>query len=391
MDPATLERLIVREIRKATAISRRDLADRLEVARSTAGRRVDSMIQRGLIKENGVEEKFEAGRPKRFLGLCGDFGRFVGFDFDARHVYAVLTDFAQASVTEKSIRLSSKVTKEEVLGILNEIIAEFKGSGDESSILGYGIGVPGRVNQEEQIGISYPYIKGWENVDLAKELNLPADILHIENNTKTIALGEYWLGHDTPPEHLVCLTIRTGISAAVISNGHLLRGHHETAGEIRGWRITGTEESAWLEDGATVRAILNNDTLKGWRTFVKACHDGDKTALETLEKFIPYHADTIYRLVQLSDPEVVVIAGAFNEIGDLYLERLREATGVALSHHYFDPPPIDFVAKGEFTGALGAAALAAKHFKPDGTTVIISSPTHARRKRRLKRIRKAAG
>ncbi|MDF1659444.1 MAG: ROK family transcriptional regulator [Verrucomicrobiales bacterium] len=365
MDPATLESLIVREIRKANAISRRDLADRLEVARSTAGRRVDSLIERGLLKENGVEEKFEAGRPKRFLGLCGEFGRFVGFDFDARYVYAILTDFSQEKLREKQIRLGSPASKREVIRILRETIQEFQTESGEHEILGYGIGVPGRVRQDDRIGISYPYIDGWENVDLATELSLDPDYLHLENNTKTIALGEYWLGHEVPPEHLICLSIRTGISAAIISNGHLLRGTHEMAGEIRGWQIIRNGEREWIEDGATVRAILDTDSLKGWKAFVTACHEGDPKSLATLEEIIPHHADTVSRLVQLSDPELVVISGAFNELGDLYLKQLQSATSAALANHYFKPPPVKFVAKGEFTGALGAAALAAKHFKPD--------------------------
>ena len=57
MDPATLERLIVKEIRKSKEISRRDLADRLGIAKSTAGRRIDSMIERGIVRETGIEER----------------------------------------------------------------------------------------------------------------------------------------------------------------------------------------------------------------------------------------------------------------------------------------------------------------------------------------------
>ncbi|MEM6917002.1 MAG: ROK family transcriptional regulator, partial [Verrucomicrobiota bacterium] len=369
MDPATLESLIVKEIRKANSISRRDLADRLEVARSTAGRRVDSLIDRGLVKEDGVEEKSEAGRPKRFLALRGSYGRFIGFDFDARHIYAVLTDFAQNVILEKQIRLSTPAARDDVLRLLRETMREFEAHEEKATILGYGLGVPGRIRQKEKIGVSYPYITDWSEVDLAVALQLEPEKFHIENNTKTIALGEYWLGHETPPEHLVCVNIRTGISAAVISNGHMLRGIHEMAGEIRGWRITGQTEPQWLEDGATVRAILNNPSLTGWQDFVETCLSGDPESIARLDAIIPYHADAISRLVQLADPELVVLSGAFNEVGVLYLDRLREAAAEALAHHYFEPPPIQFAAKGAFTGALGAAALAAKHFKPDSASI----------------------
>ena len=71
MDPATLEALIVKEIRKAKEISRRDLAEKLAIAKSTAGRRIDSMIERGIVREIGIEDRKEAGRPRRFLALEG--------------------------------------------------------------------------------------------------------------------------------------------------------------------------------------------------------------------------------------------------------------------------------------------------------------------------------
>ncbi|MEM1441043.1 MAG: ROK family transcriptional regulator [Verrucomicrobiota bacterium] len=389
MDPATLESLIVKEIRKANSISRRDLADQLDVARSTAGRRVDSLIERGLVKEDGLEERFEAGRPKRFLALCGEFGHFIGFDFDARHIFAVLTDFAQNVLAEEQIRLSTPASRDEVMTQIKQTMTKFESLGSTSPILGYGFGVPGRVRQEDRVGVSYPYIEGWSDVDFAESLELdPADF-YLENNTKTIALGEYWLGHGTPPEHLVCVNIRTGISAAVISNGHMLRGIHEMAGEIRGWKITGKPDPEWLEDGATVRSILNNTTLTGWQKYVDACLSGEKDAIAKLEAIVPYHADAISRLVQLADPELVVLSGAFNELGSLYLDRIRKATAEALAHHYFDPPPIQFAAKGAFTGALGAAALAAKHFKPDSSS-ITPSPKPSRRRRGSRRRRQAA-
>ena len=56
MDPTTLENLIVREIRKAKDISRKDLAERLGIAKSTAGRRIDSMIERGIVTWEAVPD-----------------------------------------------------------------------------------------------------------------------------------------------------------------------------------------------------------------------------------------------------------------------------------------------------------------------------------------------
>ncbi|HQZ28287.1 MAG TPA: ROK family protein, partial [Verrucomicrobiales bacterium] len=172
MDPATLEHLIVKEVRKAKEISRRDLAVTLGIAKSTAGRRVDHMIERGMLRESGTEERREAGRPRRFLELRGEHGSFLGFDFDARHLFVVLLDFAQNTLTKRKIDLPPKPTKEEVIQLLQSEIEELTQSFKPVPVLGVGIGVPGQIRQEDRIGLKYPYITDWENVDLLAELDL---------------------------------------------------------------------------------------------------------------------------------------------------------------------------------------------------------------------------
>lgn len=365
MDPATLENLIVKAIRKAKEISRRDLASELGIAKSTAGRRVDSMIERGIIEEIGIEDRKEAGRPRRFLALRGDFAGFIGFDFDARHLFAVLINFAQKTIRQEKIRFSATPNREEVLAHLRTLIGDFKSNEERLNIRGVGIGVPGHISRESRIGLNYHFIENWTNVDLAAELGLTPDILHIENNTRTVALGEYWLGPHAAAKHIVCISVRTGISAAVIANGELLSGCHEMAGEIRGWPVpTGNREqpaSEWIEKVGTVRAVTcrtGNDE-ENWNHFVTACRSGDPRALEELSRIAGYHADAAARIIQLLDPEVIFFSGPFTELDHLYLDRIRKATALALEGHYFSPPPIRRATLGEFAGAHGAAALSA--------------------------------
>lgn len=365
MDPTTLENLIVREIRKAKEISRKDLADRLGIAKSTAGRRIDSMIERGIVAEIGIEDRREVGRPRRFLALRGEFGGFIGFDFDARNVHAVLIDFTQNTLEQRKIRLSSHPTKDEVLSHLRQGIAALRNHESGLAIRGIGIGVPGHIQREGRIGLNYAFMDDWRQVNLLEELDLNTDQLHIENNTRAVALGEYWLGPNAGAKNMVCISVRTGISAAVICNGELVAGTHEMAGEIRGWKIpTGDRESPssdCIENAATVRTLTNEAgaTDGSWMSFLNDCRESKVAALELLGRLTRVHGDAAARLVQLLDPEVVFFAGPFTELEELYFSRIRQATALALEGHYFAPPPIKAVTLGEYAGAHGAAALAA--------------------------------
>jgi predicted NBD/HSP70 family sugar kinase len=358
MDPSTLERLIVKEIRKAREISRRDLADRLGIAKSTAGRRIDAMIERGIVRETGIEEFKRVGRPRRFLDTRGSYGCYAGFDFDARHLHAVLIDFSQQVVERRMVRLSSQPDRDEVLGHLRQIISEFRAHPVASPLLAVGIGVPGHVRRESRLSVYYPFITGWRNVDLAVELEIDPSVLHIENNTRAILLGEYWLGPLATASNLVCINVRTGIAAAVIANGSLIAGEHEMAGEIRGWPVSNDD---WLEKVASVRAVIDGEPPGSdrWSEFVNACREGDETALGTLSTAASHHGAAAARLVQVIDPLAVFLAGPFTELEGLYLDRVRAAVVAALEGHYFNPPHILAASLGDCAGALGAAALAA--------------------------------
>ncbi len=360
MDPATLESLIVKEIRKAKEISRRDLAVNLSIAKSTAGRRIDSMIDRGMVRESGIEDRKEVGRPRRFLELRGDYGAYAGFDFDARFLHAVLVDFNHGILERRKVRLSSEPTRDEVLGRIREAIEGFRTH--STRIFGIGIGVPGHIRREARQAIYYPFVEGWSNVDLPAELDLEPEMLHIENNTRAVALGEYWLGTHMGSDHLVCFAVRTGVAAAMVVNGALVVGRHELAGEIRAWPVG---ENTWLERVASVRSVTDGEMTgcDRWNEFVTACRDGHEESLELLSKTARHHGEAVSRMVQLLDPAVVFLSGSFAELEDLYFDRVRKSVADSLEGHYFNPPPIRPTTFGEFAGAHGAAALAAAEAK----------------------------
>lgn len=358
MDPATLENLIIKEIRKAKEISRRDLADQLDIAKSTAGRRIDSMIDRGMVRETGIEERREVGRPRRLLDLSGDYGTFAGFDFDARHLYAVLVDFALGPLERKRIRLPRKPARDDVLDLLREVLGEFRASQPHRPLIGVGIGAPGHVHSAERVSVHYPYIADWHQVDFREALGLESSRLHVENNTRAVALGEYWLGPHTGTEHLLCLSVRTGVSAAFVVNGEVVSGHNGLAGEIRAWPVGAHD---WLENASSVRAVIDGEPPGSdrWKEFFDACREGDGEALEALAAAARHHGDAISRMVQLLDPEAVFLSGPFTELEELYLDRVRSAVADALDGNYFAVPPLRSATMAEYAGAFGAAALAA--------------------------------
>jgi predicted NBD/HSP70 family sugar kinase len=369
MDPASLEHHIVTEIRRAREISRRELADRLDIAKSTAGRRIDTMIERGIVVETGITQRREVGRPRRILEIASSYGSFLGFDFDSRRLYGVLTDFSQNILVKKQIHLPEKPTRAGVIQHIRDLIAGLKSSRPELPLLGVGIGVPGHVDREKRLALWSSQIQEWGDVNLPLELDLPPEIVHLENNTRATAMGEYWLGRHTAINPLICLNVRTGLGASIILDGKILQGRHEKAGEIRGWKVSpasaNPEQEESLERVATARSIIPDGPRAQveWEQFVADCKKGDTSALQQLDRVVRHHSDALRRMVQLIDPEAIFVAGMFLELESVYFDRLRASMDDAVADLHFEAPPIRPVTAGEFAGAVGAASLAALQTK----------------------------
>jgi hypothetical protein len=95
---------IIRKVREHDALSRVELARVLGVAASTIGRHVDALIAGGYFTET-LEPTREAGRPPTKLRPDAKRGCFLGVDFYADHMFATQVDFAQHTISQRTIKL----------------------------------------------------------------------------------------------------------------------------------------------------------------------------------------------------------------------------------------------------------------------------------------------
>jgi len=369
MDVTTLEAALLNSMRRRQFASLAQIAETLGIARSTAGRRVDSLIERGFLIEGDADDDAPPSRIRRPVEFNPRVGGFVGIDFDARSVNGVVIDFAHDVVTKNSVPLPSEPTAKTVLETVRDLEADLLGTVGDLPMLGYGMGLPGRVERDARRALDYAFIKYWTNIDLADALEKPAGQLRIENNTRAAALGEFWFGRNRGVEDLVCLSVRTGISSAMIAHGRLISGAHEMAGEIRCWPawnpLGESRLSRTIEDTATFRSIAG-DKANGWRRFCDAVSEDDPAALEILQEIASIHGGAAALALQFCDPTALVISGFFVELGGTYLEFVKKSVDAALEDHWLRRPDIQLSTLGEYSGALGAAALASEHFSPGG-------------------------
>ena len=210
----------------------------------------------------------------------------------------------------------------------------------------------------------------------------------IDNDANAAAWGEYRYGAGRGAEHMLLVTVGTGIGGGVVIGGRLLRGAHGFAAEIGHVRVVPDgracgcgNRGCWemyasgraltraarslLRSGTPFAAGLRSacggdaDALRG-EAVTELALGGDLASIEMLEDVGTWLGTGTAQLVAVLDPEMVVVGGGVVAAGDLLLGPARHALGRATTARGHRPA-VRMVAAdlGNDAGMIGAAALAA--------------------------------
>jgi glucokinase len=381
---ASLESSLVQRLRLSDCASRIELARAMELAPSTVGLYVDRLIEQGFLRE-GAKSRLSAGRPRVLLELNPKAGYFVGIEFEARQLTAISLDFSNRMLNRHRQTLRAADTADTVLAKIAAGVESVSTRGKR--LLGVGVAVPGTVNNQHGIAVHYEFIRGWRDVPIVEKLGQEFAVpIFLENNVRSMALAERWFGLAREIENFICLGIRSGIGAGVVIGGQLYRGENNFAGEIGGWACPAEAASeanstAKLEELASVRAILNQlaaEMAAGEKSLLssrpsrgltvedllRAAREGDQLVLEKLRLASEILGRTICQMSLLLNPEMVIVAGPLAELGDLFLQPMRQAAARFTPALHARTPRIVASQLGEYSGALGAAAQAVHQWEP---------------------------
>ena len=253
--------------------------------------------------------------------------------------------------------------------------------GDESRIKYVSVAVPGSVNVKEGVVIKAPNIPCLEGFDLAaaieSELKLPAIL---ENDANAAAVGEVWQGAARGCHAVVCVTLGTGVGGGIILNDKLWRGVDGSAAEIGHMAVDPFKGVACpcgsrgcLEVYASATAIVRmarelkpryldsplqiSDDLTAEKIHCAGLN-GDELALEVFRRMGDYLGIGLATLINLLNPEMIVIGGGVVNGWNLFEKQMRQqvmqrAFPIPAAHVRIVPGEC-----GDDAGLLGAARLA---------------------------------
>ena len=257
--------------------------------------------------------------------------------------------------------------------------AESWGS-NQSSIVAASIMVPGAVDSEKAVVLQAPNLPSLVNFGLKAELEqrLGWPVL-LENDANAAAVGEMWLGAARGCHDVISVTLGTGVGGGVILDGKLWRGAHGSAGEIGHTTVdpfSGLKckcgNTGCLELFASATAIvrmtreglpefpgsaLKTDELSAVKVY-EAGIKGDELALSVFRRFGMYLGIGLANLMNLIDPQIIVLTGGAVNGWDLFAPEMYRQVGERAFRATAQQVKIARAECGDNAGLLGAARLA---------------------------------
>lgn len=251
----------------------------------------------------------------------------------------------------------------------------------EGEVIGIGIGAPGPLDIRRGVVLLTPNL-GWTDLPLrdriSEAIGLPAVL---DNDANCAILGECWTGAGRDARFAVGVTLGTGVGGGIVFEGRLHHGSSDCAGEIghttieMNGRRCGCGNYGCLEAYASGPAIamraverirsgdtslLNqtgDDDLERVtaHTVYAAAHDGDPLALEVVRDTAHYLGTGIANLINVFNPDTVVLMGGVTGAGESLFEPLRREVARRAFRPAVDACRIVPGELGGSAGVIGAA------------------------------------
>jgi len=306
-----------------------------------------------------------------------EMGSIIAVDIGGTHLRAAV----YAPQCLKPAAQQRTETRANQAGVFERLVQLIEEIWPPQAVDAIGLAAPGPLNPHSGYILGTPNIKGWEHFPLGPNLSRHFGVpVFINNDAKLAGLAEWKFGAGQGHQHVLYLTVSTGVGGGVISHGRLLEGSGGLATEVGhmvldpqgplcGCGFRGHLE-AYSSGTAIVRYVL--EELEAGTSsclppqpglsasdVAAAARAGDALALSAYRRAGEYLGIAVANLLHIFNPSIVIFGGGVSQAGALLFEPFEVSLRQRLFNpHYLDGLTIRQAALGEESGLLGALALA---------------------------------
>lgn len=355
-----------------------DLCKELTLSAPKVNSILTELIEDGFVKDYGKIDS-TGGRKPNVYGLLSDSAYFLGVDIKQDHINIGISDLQKNIVKLARNQAYLLKNNSESLDQLCKLIEKFIKESliPKDKILGIGINLTGRINYST--GYSYSFFHFHEE-PLSKILENSLGIkVFLENDSRAMAYGEFTLGAVKNEKNVLFINLDYGVGMGIMINGQIYYGKSGFAGEFghipvyrneiichcgkRG--CLETEASGWalvrkfkdkIKNGSSSSINVDFDNIK-LEDIVNSAQKDDTLAIEVIAEIGEHLGRGIASLINLFNPELIIIGGKLAETG----EYLQLPLKIALNKYSLSVVNADtqlrLSALGDKAGVIGACLI----------------------------------
>ncbi len=285
---------------------------------------------------------------------------YIGIDLGGTNIKAMIMSDKFQVVCKNSLSTPSQKSPENIFGVIINLIESMLKDSSVciDDVLGIGIGIPGLTDSRVNKVFNAPnlfWIDQYVGKPLKDYFKKP---IYTENDGNVNALGEMHFGAGKGFRHIILLTLGTGVGSGIILDGRLLHGASHVAGEAghmvieSGGELCSCGKRGCFESSCSATAMIKHArklvTEKPDTVLLKyASGDinsitcemidqgfdvGDALSIEIIETFAKKLSIGLVNLINLLNPEIIIISGGLSNSGDRILNLTRKLVEESLMH-----------------------------------------------------------
>jgi len=388
---------ILEIVRRAREVSRAEISRITHLNIVTISNYIDDYIKKGLVIEKGLDVS-SGGRRPELLQLNHKYGYAIGIDLGAPHItedaciVGVLVDISGKTIAKVKVKKEEEPPEkfmEKIIGVIKDLFTKSRVPSDKIKRIGIGIwGVIDRHRGVVRYAVEKGGVLSYTTLQSMIERQFDVPSL-VEHDATAGVLGEKWMGIGLDKDAENIIYVCSDSSCGLILNGELYYGASKSAGELNlnPPQSGSAENNCWarydygcglrsrgIDLGVSSRARAYFEKNKGKNSkilelasgdlskiafgmIVEASKSGDTTARDLLIEAGDYLGAKIAFLINLFNPDTVVIGRGMERGGEIFLEAVRISIKKWAYEESLKVTRVVPTSLGEDSIACGAAAL----------------------------------
>lgn len=318
-------RFLLDLLRREGKLSRVELAQATGLSGAAVTMLVAELIEEGLINE-GPQQKSSGGRRPISLQIDYASRLSIGVKIMSHSIEAVLTDLATNPIRAATVVISEPAP-DIVAAACREIVMELVPDEAQRSgkLIGMGLGLPGLIDSEGGVCLK-SHRFGWDMLPITSIVESATGVpVRIANDVNAYAIAQQLFGHGRTHRSMAVFVVGTGLGAALIHEGQIIRGARFAAGEIGFCRDPheGADKPSWGERFSEPALIDTWQRIGDGSDLATAAAASNPDAVGFLESVGREIGERIANLAAFVDPELVIVSGEAIRFGAPLTDAIR--------------------------------------------------------------------